>query len=88
MERSFMKQLIIFISLLASVAFLGLSVVATWQIFSTLIAADGVPLRGELWAFLILTFTAGVIMIMLAWGIAEIGNRPASRPQAPPSTEE
>lgn len=83
MRNSPMKQLIIFISLITAIAFLGLSVVSTWQIFTSLIAGDA-PLRGELWALLVMTFTAGVIMILLAWGIAEIGTRPpVARPQAP-----
>lgn len=82
-----MKQLIVFISLLTALAFLAVSVVATWQIFTTLIA--GTEIRGELWAFLVLTFTAGVIMISLAWGITEIGEaRRNVRPVATSAEEE
>lgn len=85
--RSPIKSLIIVISLLTAIAFLGLSIVSTWQIFNTLISgADA--LRGELWALLIMTFTAGVIMIMLAWGIAEIGSRPAVSRPTPRDAEE
>ncbi len=88
MSRSPIKSLIVIISLLTAIAFLGLSIVSTWQIFTTLIAGTQ-PLRGELWALLIMTFTAGVIMIMLAWGIAEIGSRPASvRPPVVSTDEE
>lgn len=77
MTRSPMKSLIVFISLITAIAFLSLSIISTWQIFTSLIAG-GDSLRGELWALLIMTFTAGVIMILLAWGIAEIGSRPAA----------
>lgn len=85
--RSSMKTLIIIISLVTAVAFLALSVVSTLQIFTTLISgADA--LRGELWALLIMTFTAGVIMIMLAWGISEIGSRPPMPRTAPQTSDE
>jgi cytochrome bd-type quinol oxidase subunit 1 len=88
MTRSPMKSLIVFISLITAIAFLGLSIISTWQIFTSLIGgADS--LRGELWALLIMTFTAGVIMILLAWGITEVGSRPpAARSTTPETTEE
>jgi choline-glycine betaine transporter len=83
-----MKSLIIFISLLTAIAFLGLSVISTWQIFTTLIAGAE-PLRGELWALLIMTFTAGVIMVLLAWGISELGSAARTgRPAATPADDE
>lgn len=66
-----MKQVIIGISLLSSVAFLGLSVVSTYEIFRLLIDSDQV-VRAELWIFLILCFTGGVILLSIAWGIAEL----------------
>ena len=77
-----MKPLIVLISLITAIAFLAVSVIATWQIFTTLIS--GTEIRGELWAFLILTFSAGVIMISLSWGISELG---ASRAPATPTTD-
>lgn len=66
-----MKQLIIAISLLTAVAFLVLSVVTTYQIFTVLIGGEQV-VRGELWILLILCFTGGVILLSIAWGIAEL----------------
>lgn len=87
MSRSPIKSLIVIISLITAIAFLGLSIVSTWQIFTALISGEG-SLRGELWALLIMTFTAGVIMIMLAWGIAEIGSRPAQASPARASEDE
>jgi hypothetical protein len=66
-----MKQLIIAISLLTAVAFLVLSVITTYQIFTTLISGEQ-AVRGELWILLILCFTGGVILLSIAWGIAEL----------------
>lgn len=66
-----MKQLIIAISLLTAVAFLILSVVTTYQIFTTLISGED-AVRGELWILLVLCFTGGVILLSIAWGIAEL----------------
>lgn len=74
MGSSSMKQLIVGISLLASIAFLLMSIVATWQVFTILVSQEGL-VRSELWIFLILCFTGGVIMLSMAWGIAEIGDR-------------
>ena len=71
MGRNFMKYFIILISALTAVAFLGFSVISTWQLFTILIAGESI--RSELWVLLIMTFTAGVIMLSLAWGIVEIG---------------
>lgn len=68
-----MKQLIIGISLLTAIAFLVLSVITTYEIFSTLISGEE-ALRGELWALLIVTFTGGVILLSIAWGIAELAD--------------
>ncbi len=66
-----MKQLIIGISLITAIAFLVLSVITTYEIFSTLISTEE-GVRGELWALLIVCFTGGVIMLSIAWGIAEL----------------
>lgn len=71
MGTNIMKQFIIAISLITAIAFLVLSVVSTWEIFSTLISGDD-AVRGELWLLLILCFTGGVIMLSIAWGIAEL----------------
>lgn len=76
-----MKYLIILISSLTAIAFLGFSVISTWQIFTVLISGESI--RSELWALLVMTFTAGVIMLSLAWGIVELGA--ARRQQAPSS---
>lgn len=66
-----MKSLIIAISLLTAIAFLVISVVSTWQIF-TLLLSSAEAIRGELWLLLVLAFTGGVIMLSIAWGIAEL----------------
>lgn len=66
-----MKQIIIGISLTTAIAFLVLSVVSTWQIFTLLLSSDA-SVRSELWVLLILCFTGGVIMLSIAWGIAEL----------------
>ncbi|MCS6835643.1 MAG: hypothetical protein NZ750_06480 [Anaerolineae bacterium] len=66
-----MKILIIAISLVTAVAFLLIAVISTWQIFTALIGG-GDNLRGELWILLIVAFTGGVIMLAMAWGIAEL----------------
>jgi len=66
-----MKQLIIGISLITAIAFLVLSVITTYEIFSKLISTEE-SVRGELWALLIVCFTGGVIMLSIAWGIAEL----------------
>jgi hypothetical protein len=71
MNTGFMKQVIIGISVLAAVAFLGISVVSTYNIFTLLIETES-GVRGELWVLLVLTFTGGVIMLAIAWGIAEL----------------
>lgn len=76
-----MKYLIILISSLTAIAFLGFSVISTWQIFTVLISGESI--RNELWALLVMTFTAGVIMLSLAWGIVELG---AARRQNVPDT--
>ncbi len=88
MGRNTLKPLIVFISLITAVAFLAVSVIATWQIFTTLIAGNDI--RSELWAFLVLTFTAGVIMISLSWGISEYGEarRAALASPAPSGDDE
>jgi hypothetical protein len=74
-----MKQIIILISLIASIAFLVMSIVATWQIFTILLDTDSV-VRAELWIFLIMSFTGGVILLSMSWGIAELGDRNRMRP--------
>ena len=74
MGNNAMKQLIVGISLLAAIAFLLMSIVATWQVFTILVSQEGL-VRGELWTFLVLCFTGGVIMLSMAWGIAELSSR-------------
>ena len=71
MGNTLMKQLIIVISLATAIAFLVISVISTWQIFTLLIGGDE-AIRGELWLLLILAFAGGVIMLSIAWGIAEL----------------
>lgn len=66
-----MKLLIIIISLATAIAFMLISVITTWQIFTTLISGEA-AVRGELWVLLIVAFTGGVIMLAMAWGIAEL----------------
>lgn len=66
-----MKQIIIGVSLVTAVAFLIISVITTFQIFTIVISSDTL-VRGELWLLLILCFTGGVIMLSIAWGIAEL----------------
>ena len=68
-----MKQLIITISIVTAIAFLLLSVISTWQIFTFLLDSNG-DVRPELWILLIITFTGGVIMLGIAWGIAEVSD--------------
>lgn len=69
---SMMKLLIIGISVVAAVAFLLLSIMSIFQIFNQLLYTSD-SIRGELWVLLILSFTAGVIMLSIAWGITELG---------------
>jgi len=71
MGNALMKQLIIVISLLTAVAFLVLSVITTYEIFTTAISGED-AVRGELWALLVICFTGGVILLSIAWGIAEL----------------
>jgi|GEM_PF-1810881 len=71
MGNSLMKFVIIAVSLVAAIAFLAISVISTYEIFQTLLSGDD-PIRGELWILLIMTFTGGVIMLSIAWGIAEL----------------
>lgn len=81
-----MKQLIVGISLLAAIAFLLMSIVATWQVFTILVSQEGL-VRSELWIFLILCFTGGVIMLSMSWGIAELGDR-RTNPRVATSTDD
>lgn len=76
-----MKQIIVGISLAAAVAFLLMSIVATWQVFTILVNTES-TVRSELWIFLVICFTGGVIMLSMAWGIAELGERRAMQPQS------
>ena len=71
MGNTLMKYVIIAVSLVTAVAFLGISVVSTYEIFQTLLQGDD-PIRGELWILLIMAFTGGVILLSIAWGIAEL----------------
>lgn len=66
-----MKQFIIIINLLAAVAFLVMSIATTYNIFTTLIETEEV-IRNELWILLVVCFTGGVIMLSIAWGVAEL----------------
>jgi hypothetical protein len=66
-----MKQVIIGVSLLVAIAFLVMSVVTTYNIFTLILAPDTI-VRPEMWILLIVTFTGGVILLSIAWGIAEL----------------
>ena len=66
-----MKQVIIGVSLLVAIAFLLMSVVTTYNIF-TLILDPAALVRPEMWILLVVTFTGGVILLSIAWGIAEL----------------
>lgn len=66
-----MRQITVIISLIASVAFLGLSVLTAYQVF-ILAISDEETVRGELWILLVLCFIGGAIMIGIAWGITEL----------------
>ena len=66
-----MKQVIIGVSLLVAIAFLLMSVVTTYNIF-TLILDPEALVRPEMWILLVVTFTGGVILLSIAWGIAEL----------------
>jgi hypothetical protein len=66
-----MKQVIIGVSLLVAIAFLVMSVVTTYNIFVLILAPDTI-VRPEMWILLIVTFTGGVILLSMAWGIAEL----------------
>ncbi|QPC81842.1 hypothetical protein G4Y79_19450 [Phototrophicus methaneseepsis] len=71
MGNTLMKYIIIVVSIVTSVAFLGISVISTYEIFQTLLQGDD-PIRGEMWVLLIMAFTGGVILLSMAWGIAEL----------------
>lgn len=71
MGNTLMKYVIIAVSLVTAVAFLAISVISTYEIFQTLLQGDD-PIRGELWVLLIMAFTGGVILLSIAWGIAEL----------------
>lgn len=66
-----LKQIIIGVCLIAAIAFMGISIISTWEIFRLLINTDQAA-RGELWVLLVLAFTGGVILLSIAWGIAEM----------------
>lgn len=66
-----MKQVIIGVSLLVAIAFLGMSVVTTYQIFNLVLTPETL-VRPEMWILLVVTFTGGVILLSIAWGIAEL----------------
>lgn len=66
-----MKQLIIAVSLLTAISFLGMSVFTTYNIFTLILEPDSL-VRNELWILLVVTFTGGVILLSMAWGIAEL----------------
>jgi hypothetical protein len=66
-----MKQVIIAVSLLVAISFLVMSVVTTYNIFTLILAPDTI-VRPEMWILLVVTFTGGVILLSIAWGIAEL----------------
>jgi hypothetical protein len=66
-----MKQVIIAVSLLVAISFLVMSVITTYQIFMLILAPDTI-VRPEMWILLVVTFTGGVILLSIAWGIAEL----------------
>ena len=66
-----MKQVIIGVSLLVAIAFLVMSVITTYNIFILILAPDTI-VRPEMWILLVVTFTGGVILLSIAWGIAEL----------------
>lgn len=66
-----MKQVIIAVSLLVAIAFLVMSVVTTYNIFTLILSPDSI-VRPEMWILLVVTFTGGVILLSIAWGIAEL----------------
>lgn len=68
---SSMKNIITTISVVTAIAFLLISVISTVQIF-LLVVGGNAAVRGELWVLLITTFTGGIIMLGIAWGIAEL----------------
>ena len=66
-----MKQVIIGVSLLVAVAFLVMSLLTTYNIFTLILSPDTI-VRSEMWILLVVTFTGGVILLSIAWGIAEL----------------
>jgi hypothetical protein len=66
-----MKQVIIAVSLLVAISFLVMSVITTYQIFMLILSPDTI-VRPEMWILLVVTFTGGVILLSIAWGIAEL----------------
>jgi hypothetical protein len=66
-----MKQVIIGVSLIVAIAFLGMSVVTTYNIFNLILDPNSL-VRPEMWILLVVTFIGGVILLSIAWGIAEL----------------
>ena len=66
-----MKQVIIGVSLVAAIAFLLMSIITTYNIFTLVLQPESI-LRPELWILLVASFTGGVILLSIAWGIAEL----------------
>ena len=66
-----MKQIIVGVCLVTAIAFLVMSVVTTYNIFTLILEPDTL-VRTELWTLLMVTFTGGVILLSIAWGIAEL----------------
>ena len=66
-----MKQVIIGVSLLVAIAFLLMSVITSYNIFTLVLQPDTL-VRSEMWILLVVTFTGGVILLSMAWGIAEL----------------
>lgn len=78
-----LRQIIIIIGLVAAVAFLGISIISAWQVFTLAIGAS--EIRGELWLLLVLSFLAGSIMLAIGWGISEMSEIRRNPRPAPPT---
>lgn len=81
-QRSFtLRPIIIAISLLTAIAFLALSIISAWQIF-TLSLDNSSSIRAELWILMVLCFVGGIVLLGIAWGIVEMTGRPADETEA------
>ncbi len=81
-QRSFrLRPIIIAISLLTAIAFLALSIISAWQIF-TLSLDNSSSIRAELWILMVLCFVGGIVLLGIAWGIVEMTGRSADETEA------